>query len=985
MPCRPKLCQRLAAQLSHQTSAPGGNNHIWISDELLTEAFHRYVSVSHATRRYGSNVPGPLEARKRAAKRRMGFAAASASMGPAYGGDFGALFGAGAGGSTIESNWSWKPPGTQTTNTQPTTKPPPPSGVWSWASRPPKPPAEWDQYLEMPPSGGDLVEESQAAFEDLLEHAAAFETLDATHVAPLSEFLTSSANETEAKNVSRLVEWLSGRPVSTPAWKAITAMICDKIKLASIDDDELLEVIRALPSVLDWKEAAGDRQRLHEIYSHFSRTLDAQESSRDIAQQAIFDEFHKTTHDLQACTDLVEIFSRTVSNHTSPSNLSKNISVTLLALQDHGGETVKRTELLSQMALTIGHLSSDLIPEVLRLTTRKIMGNSQQARSHTKSRALIWLDCLAQSPDLSTHLPVVYAELARRLRPYHLAEHFGQTYAESVDVARILLRVWLPNTKFEKTPEADHTTDRAASGSREVKRLQYGLRDLTAADLPAIAEDFEHLYATTTRTPQKTWLIFTQAFQRAGVSYGQPFYDLFHVCKARISPKSLYMLSKGLLDHHDLAIPTRPFIQLIEHFLAEGRNDLALKTFQNVPSVSITDVPKLPLILLEDPELKFDMFDLLLRHPESLRFEDRVNFTCNITPGHIEVVHLIAHRIATATAATLTPLQAFRRVWSLYRWLKDRNAPIQPLMSRAFVTAGILRPIKEHLWVPNERFDYILDIVEEVEGLEVRLDVERLASLMRSSVHKEVLAKRSLKKQVVWMRQFNNMDQESRFRLKRWTKHKPVPSADRRTFVVPSEVPDPANIWHPSTQCEREHLQAPVPTEDGQSSIVTSRTAEGTTVRHSANNEAGASYSGKGWTQHKPAPAADTQSFAVASKPPNLKTLSQLFAECEDSEPIAATELQPSREVPDLDLLLRVPAIKTLPRQSAAQEEQSRKKAHQQRIKKELRRSQKTAQLAAEEARASLLTPNLRPKRERLPVRTTEGTPADGQDALGKV
>ena len=99
MPCRPRLCQRFAAQLAHPPPATPGsnnNNHIWISDELLSEAFNAYARVSHSARRYGSNVPGPLEARRRASKRRMGMAVAGAATGPP-GGDFGALFGAGNG------------------------------------------------------------------------------------------------------------------------------------------------------------------------------------------------------------------------------------------------------------------------------------------------------------------------------------------------------------------------------------------------------------------------------------------------------------------------------------------------------------------------------------------------------------------------------------------------------------------------------------------------------------------------------------------------------------------------------------------------------------------------------------------------------------------------------------------------------------------------------------------------------------------------
>lgn len=42
-------------------------DHLWISDELLAAIFRRFVN---GQRRHGSCVPGPLEARRRLAKRR---------------------------------------------------------------------------------------------------------------------------------------------------------------------------------------------------------------------------------------------------------------------------------------------------------------------------------------------------------------------------------------------------------------------------------------------------------------------------------------------------------------------------------------------------------------------------------------------------------------------------------------------------------------------------------------------------------------------------------------------------------------------------------------------------------------------------------------------------------------------------------------------------------------------------------------------------
>jgi len=47
------------------------SKHVWISDNFLAETFQQFAHRGLLFKRYGSNVPGPLEARRRLAKRRM--------------------------------------------------------------------------------------------------------------------------------------------------------------------------------------------------------------------------------------------------------------------------------------------------------------------------------------------------------------------------------------------------------------------------------------------------------------------------------------------------------------------------------------------------------------------------------------------------------------------------------------------------------------------------------------------------------------------------------------------------------------------------------------------------------------------------------------------------------------------------------------------------------------------------------------------------
>ncbi|KAK5103119.1 hypothetical protein LTS08_003923 [Lithohypha guttulata] len=70
------LCNASRSRLVKRSSA-----HVWISDDLLSETFDAFT---RSQRRHGSNVPGPLEARRRAAKRKATSSAHTPCTGQAF-------------------------------------------------------------------------------------------------------------------------------------------------------------------------------------------------------------------------------------------------------------------------------------------------------------------------------------------------------------------------------------------------------------------------------------------------------------------------------------------------------------------------------------------------------------------------------------------------------------------------------------------------------------------------------------------------------------------------------------------------------------------------------------------------------------------------------------------------------------------------------------------------------------------------------------
>ena len=71
--------ENCAARQIIRSGSEGYLTSIWIPDSLLAESLHR-VTCRH--RRHGSSVPGPLEARKRATRRKNTNLASSGQGGP---------------------------------------------------------------------------------------------------------------------------------------------------------------------------------------------------------------------------------------------------------------------------------------------------------------------------------------------------------------------------------------------------------------------------------------------------------------------------------------------------------------------------------------------------------------------------------------------------------------------------------------------------------------------------------------------------------------------------------------------------------------------------------------------------------------------------------------------------------------------------------------------------------------------------------------
>ncbi|KAK5063701.1 hypothetical protein LTR16_010225, partial [Cryomyces antarcticus] len=143
---------------------------------------------------------------------------------------------------------------------------------------------------------------------------------------------------------------------------------------------------------------------------------------------------------------------------------------------------------------------------------------------------------------------------------------------------------------------------------------------------------------------------------------------------------------------------------LVDDFAVAGHVKAACDLFRLVPNVWLSLCPHLPIALINDPSghktgYIYRIFEMLNRDdpensvPHLLRTP---HHTTAVTQTRIDLIHLIAY--AFADCPHLLPRVAFRRVYWLYRYLRARQAPLSSLLSRAFVRAGIIRPLQEGQW-----------------------------------------------------------------------------------------------------------------------------------------------------------------------------------------------------------------------------------------------------------------------------------------------
>ncbi|KAH6637611.1 hypothetical protein C7974DRAFT_389858, partial [Boeremia exigua] len=728
----PIACQRAVQSLQAPAS-----QHIWVPDEVLSLAVNRFF---HRTcpqqKRHGSSVPGPLEARKRAAKRRM---TASAGYSPqeSFPASFtlGALFGYR---SKPQHSWRYEPPSLPTD--APLWNIPPPIGVN-------------DQSDEVRPTDVSSIEHGVP-----LSLAHQFRTPAETHedsidFEPVSQSLSNAQANGHTSVADDLEQCLEGfkatfvapqgglhglsmreafeqhLPATPFLWKYYTAVLqyvrqtgCNAdpvLKCLLRQDGRLLRIVNPLQSINECAE-------FMDCLDLTSKRASGRRIFRIIAEMA--GEFRRSSteaHDIMLLR-LIEHTGLQVP-HTDSKEVAAATTMLLNALALKLSESVENKILLSHFAQpakvrgvilsTVDSAADEdgsfasaeralfymprqqllaLVPDITSRLVNPTRGKHYSADSLNTYRLEKWFRLLHQV-DIKANtdnalLNAVLVSLAKAMyhhdtKPMVPAEYF---------VKALLLHQHLDGQMLSPANEPRRVQTLFADVLLQMQAQPEQYTAFLNLALPLIAKHAGlHVLLCCLQTMNKQKLPLST----------QMNFDSFIADRIAVLHTSTAKLAESQIQKRAFALQA---CEKLLHVLSRMGCALPART-KEVATLSGTRQFNNVLVHARD------------NHALPIVYRD---LTADISlMERVALVHQLAHHYAQDT--TRSHREVWRSIYYLYKFLLSNSLPIGPLFTKAVVHSSITRPLLENRFVSARRLIWVCHLVARVEGNEVAAQVEK--------------------------------------------------------------------------------------------------------------------------------------------------------------------------------------------------------------------------------------------------------------------
>ncbi|RDW78539.1 class I SAM-dependent methyltransferase [Aspergillus mulundensis] len=703
---------RCAYRHATASSSSTFTDHLWISDELLASTFRRFVS---GQRRYESRVPGPLEARRRLAKRRNTALASIPGSGP--GDDIASLLG-----KNGREHMKWSEPD---------------KGFDIPFSSPPLPPQSmslFDHFLNpdafdsgdmedtSPDSGrltreeffGDRLHEYQtvndlrgaireleidlrqepSSSRLLFDHLLAQSLHRGGAVDELALFLDDShLNIPGARNYLRLVEHSMSPNLRSGRRRALFNPVLRALELGVVPRREICAIISCWS---DWGETRENcrkaRRELMKVYREIWGAIGKCDVyGHQHLEQSLVDAW------LGICWE---------NGTVGYLRLAKDI----LLATDYGLSRSRSwlpkfvARLLSDPSYSLPTPDMDIIIESLKPFDVDVISNSlirgtDALFTSNKTRYLRrWGKCLARLHDASeltsseawTRVrserdPRVERHLVlRRLWMLHTMRRFSQRRASNLTktATKHLYRHYESLRRYTKRKDKV-TIDLWTSLIHHISRMKIPF------NLEAIADDLR-----TGKPMTYTMRTRLRQFQKRPLSFSNIFADVQAYNAARHAfgnnvDSQIRQVDVGSPDFRDWAIQTARTGDSSAVF-----SILRLLRSHTPIKIALSRAWPLP--------------DTADKAP--IRYDPRPRNAGSPDPHAVlDMIHALATSVACAKQ--LSPQRAYRLVRWIYIFLYRHGAPIQSPMARALYYAGIVRFRKEKGYISPAQNDYIWDVV----------------------------------------------------------------------------------------------------------------------------------------------------------------------------------------------------------------------------------------------------------------------------------
>lgn len=770
---RPPVACRRAVQALHLSSP----HHIWIPDELLDCAVNRFFrAIAPHQKRCGSHVPGPLEARRRATKRRISLAtnfSPQTTFPPLF--SLGALFGFHKDAPPL---WSYKPPSLpkdvkvpepcmfvrnlscnfliRADSSLPDTSPPPvaASASYSFAQNV-LPPSSQDNKIGIDTGKSgvtNVVGQSNAqTFEEGLDDTFEDDLDDSFDIEScFQDFKSRIANvrglaESEQ---SRLVgkAFHSCSPVHPKAWiynvravRHLLEMGCNPIMvfrnifvfmtppLYTAESRDLLNCLNKA-----YSKFSASRRHYGKLYTKIARAASEARNSETLLQDAellalvrhmwAWASLHPTKQD--DFTDLVRVLADKLQNATIRSTLqaclaeSANIKQIIVRLVESAPQADARHMIVERILLCLPR-------QQLRACATSVTSQLLQAVE-------------AKTPSLNHVCKQLLRTWLGHL--YYVDTKFGSGEPERplLDLAIAQISTCFFRSNKPTLSNAELFLNSVVLSLRRHRSHKYlsienmfeqsSHLELEGMDSQKVEEVLASIFALlkTARSPCIELLKTVAMLMAEHGGLGQTLQFLTAIENQNLTVGDSTTLERMIVDKMTAAQQVTSTSTLSQHQYAAFATRTCQLIFQVLGRIS-TFERGVPMVSEED--MTTAIATQQVRHfldraqvAHALPLEYRHASPEMSLQERVSLIHQLAYHYSLN--GTRTHLENWRSVYYLFCHLRQHDLPIGSLFTRAVVRVSIIRPLIERRYVSARRVIWVCQLVARVEGDSVARKVE---------------------------------------------------------------------------------------------------------------------------------------------------------------------------------------------------------------------------------------------------------------------